>query len=101
MGIESPDRHKKQPEGKVRAHRASRTEVDDLSRSQTKGIQRVLSEWSFTRVWSVIQFTSQVLPPSSEKDCSKWGESVVMFVQTNRIRMVLPLIVSWAKNSPR
>jgi hypothetical protein len=28
-----------------------------------------------TRVWSVIQFTSQVLPPSSEKDCSKCGES--------------------------
>ncbi len=26
-----------------------------------------------SRVWSVIQFTSQVAPPSTENDCSKWG----------------------------
>jgi len=30
-----------------------------------------LAAVSVTRVWSVIQFTSQVWPPSSEKDCSK------------------------------
>ena len=64
-------------------------------------LQCAVSGPSLTRVWSVIQFTSQVLPPSSENDCSKWGVFVVMFVQTNRIKMVLPLIVSWAKNSPR
>jgi hypothetical protein len=37
---------------------------------------------SLTRVWSVIQFTSQVWPPSSEKDCSKWGVSVLIFDQS-------------------
>ena len=44
------------------------------------GAQGALSCPSFTRVWSVIQFTSQVLPPSSENDCSKWGEFVVRLV---------------------
>src|ERR1700676_1115947 len=65
------------------------------------GVQCALSDSSSTRVWSVIQFTSQVLPPSSENDCSKWGEFVVMSVQTNRINTLLSLIVSCAKNSPR
>ena len=49
-----------------------------------------LPDSSLTRTWSVIQFTSQVLPPSSEKDCSKWGESVSVFDQMNRTRMLLP-----------
>jgi hypothetical protein len=35
-------------------------------------------------VWSVIQFTSQVLPPSSENACSKWGDFVAIFDQTKR-----------------
>src|SRR5216683_4690016 len=67
------------------------------------GVQRVLPDSSFTRVWSVIQFTSQVLPPSSENDCSKWAEFGVMFDQTNRTRMALPLgpAGSVSKNSPR
>lgn len=46
---------------------------------------------SLTRTWSVIQFTSQVFPPSSEKDCSKCGESVSVFDQMNRTRTNLPL----------
>src|SRR5229473_1518425 len=65
------------------------------------GVQRVLPDSSFTRVWSVIQFTSQVLPPSSENDCSKWGEFVVVSAQINRTRIALPFNVSWPKNSPR
>jgi len=36
--------------------------------------QRALSDSLSTRVWSVIQFISHVLPPSSENDCSKWAE---------------------------
>src|SRR5580658_4224848 len=54
-----------------------------------------LSGASLARVWSVIQFTSQVLPPSSEKDCSKWGVPVLSFDQSKRTKTVLPLIVSW------
>jgi hypothetical protein len=34
-------------------------------------VQCSLAAASSIRVWSVIQFTSQVFPPSSEKDCSK------------------------------
>src|SRR6185503_6784049 len=56
---------------------------------------------SRTRVWSVIQFASQVFPPSSENDCSKWAESGVISDQIYRTRMVLPLKGSWSKNSPR
>src|ERR1700704_3033260 len=67
------------------------------------GDQCALSGESFTRVWSVIQLTSQVLPPSSEKDCSKCGVSVLVFVQINRTRTDLPLGPegSVSKNSPR
>lgn len=32
---------------------------------------RCFPGYSPVRVWSVIQFTSHVLPPSSENDCSK------------------------------
>src|SRR6266568_1035034 len=55
-----------------------------------------------TRVWSVIQFTSQVLPPSSENDCSKCGEFEVISDQINRTRIALPFgpDVSVSKNSP-
>src|SRR6476659_4068106 len=35
-----------------------------------------------TRTWSVIQLTSHVLPPSSEKDCSKCGDFDVVPDQT-------------------
>src|SRR5258708_7606029 len=59
--------------------------------SVTDSVQRALPDSSLTRVWSVIQFTSQVLPPSSENDCSKWGEFVLVFDQINRTRMALPL----------
>ena len=37
-------------------------------------LQCPLSDSLCTRVWSVIQLTSHVLPPSSENDCSKWAE---------------------------
>src|ERR1700722_4899818 len=45
----------------------------------------------FARVRVAVKFGSQVLPPSSEKDCSKWWESGVMSDQTTRTSMVLPL----------
>ena len=67
----------------------------DCARTLHKGIQFAFSAASGTRVWSVIQFTSQVWPPSSEKDCSKWGVFVLIFVQSYRTKMVLPWIVSW------
>src|SRR5207249_5662567 len=53
------------------------------------------------RVSTAIQFTSQVLPPSSENDCSNRQEFDVMSEMTNRTRMARPLRVSWLKNSPR
>src|SRR5580658_1944233 len=49
------------------------------------------SDLSFTRVSTAIQFTSHVLPPSSENDCSKRHESAVMSDQIFRTRMLLPL----------
>jgi len=52
---------------------------------------RGLSGESLIRVWSVIQFTSQVFPPSSEYDCSKWAEFAVMSDQTYRIKIIRPL----------
>src|SRR6266536_6455608 len=55
----------------------------------------------FILVSTAIQFTSQVLPPSSENDCSKRQEFGVMSEITNRTRMARPLNVSWSKNSPR
>jgi hypothetical protein len=48
------------------------------------------------RVWSVIQFTSQVLPPSAENDCSKWGDAESSPVQSNRTKMLLSSKVSCA-----
>ena len=56
---------------------------------------------SFTRVSVAIQFTSQVLPPSSENACSNRQEFGEMFDMTNRTKMARPLNVSWSKNSPR
>src|ERR1700676_3340668 len=53
------------------------------------------------RVSTAIQLTSQVLPPSSENDCSKRHESAVMSDQTLRTRIVRPSKDSWSKNSPR
>jgi hypothetical protein len=47
-----------------------------------------------------IQFSSQVLPPSSEKDCSNRHEFEVMSDVKNRTKMARPLSVSWSKNSP-
>jgi hypothetical protein len=48
----------------------------------------------------VIQFTSRVVPPSSEYACSKCGEGVSSFVHRNPTRTVRPFQVSSAKNSP-
>src|SRR5580700_4796188 len=45
----------------------------------------------FSLVNVATKFGSQVLPPLSEKDCSKRCESGVMSDQTMRTRMVLPL----------
>jgi hypothetical protein len=52
-----------------------------------------LSDSFFTRVTFEIQFTSQVLPPSSENDCSKWAAFGVMSDQTYRVSIVLPFIL--------
>ena len=53
------------------------------------------------RVSVAIQFTSQVLPPSGEKDCSKRQEFGVTFDQTFRTKTLRPLKGSVSKNSPR
>src|SRR6266702_3899668 len=53
------------------------------------------------RVSTAIQFTSQILPPSSENDCSNRQEFEVMSEMTNRTRTTRPLRVSRLKNSPR
>src|SRR5580704_4641126 len=46
---------------------------------------------SFTRVKVATKFGSQVLPPSSENDCSNRCESAEMSDQMIRTRMALPL----------
>src|SRR5215813_2405455 len=51
---------------------------------------------SFTRVSVAIQFTSHVLPPSSENACSKWQEFGVISEMTNRTRIARPFKVSWS-----
>jgi hypothetical protein len=48
----------------------------------------------FHRVSVAIQFTSQVLPPSSENACSNRHEFGVMSEITNRTKMARPLSVS-------
>src|SRR5438094_3684455 len=47
------------------------------------------------------QFGSQILPPSSEKDCSKWYEFAVMSEKICRTRIALPLNVSLSYNTSR
>ncbi len=47
-----------------------------------------------TWVWSVIQFTSQVLPPSPENACSKCGVLVLSRVHSKRTKMSFPFSVS-------
>jgi len=56
-----------------------------------KAVQWASTGASSVRVWSVIQFTSQVLPPSSENACSKWAELGVISDQLNRTKIILPL----------
>src|SRR5260370_39160086 len=65
--------------------------------------QRVLSGSFFYRVSVAIQFTSQVLPPSSENACSKWADVGVISEMTNRTRMAIErlLIVELALRAPR
>src|SRR5271167_717126 len=63
-------------------------------------VQCARSDSSFTRVSTSTQFASQVLPPSSENDCSKRHESAVMSEKTFRTRMLLSLNGSISKNSP-
>src|SRR6185312_5578280 len=53
-----------------------------------------------TRVSVAIQFTSQVFPPSPEKDCSNRQEFSPVSEITNRTRIVLPFQVSSPTNSP-
>src|SRR4029453_5676472 len=50
---------------------------------------------------AITQFVSQVLPPSSEKACSKRLEFGMMSEKTFRARIIRPLNSSWSKNSPR
>src|SRR4030095_8094581 len=64
-------------------------------------VQCASSDSSFNRVSVPLQFTSQVLPPSSENACSKRHEFGVMSEITNRTKMARPFTVSWSKNSPR
>jgi hypothetical protein len=47
--------------------------------------------YSFTRVSIAIQFTSQVLPPSAENDCSNLQDSVLMSEMMKRTRTGRPL----------
>src|SRR5947208_12185778 len=51
----------------------------------------VLSDSVFTRSSIAIQFTSHVLPPSSENDCSKRHESGLISETIKRTRMARPL----------
>lgn len=53
-----------------------------------------LSADSGARVSVAIQLTSQVLPPSSENDCTKRAESGLMSQITKRTRIARPLSVS-------
>ena len=62
--------------------------------ARSLGAQRSFWGASSTRVWSVIQFTSQVLPPSSENACSKCGLLVSVFDQMKRTKIDLPSKVS-------
>ncbi len=57
----------------------------------------------FTSVRSVIQLTFQVLPPSSENDCSKWAEfrGDVRPNKSNQDRSAIRPDGSVSKNSPR
>ncbi|SRR6266849_532297 len=52
-------------------------------------------------VSSQIQFTSHVLPPRSENDCSIRADVGDRSSQTYRTRMVLPFHSCYLKNSPR
>ena len=56
--------------------------------------QGASSDSSLPRVSVAIQFTSQVLPPSSENDCSKRTDVGVISEMTNRTRIARPLNVS-------
>src|SRR5262245_12659612 len=55
---------------------------------------------SNARVKSIVQFVSQVSPPSSEKACSQRGVEVVMPDQMNRTRIGRPSNVSSPSNTP-
>jgi len=48
-----------------------------------------------------IQFTSQVLPPFVENDCSNLQDCGLMSDMMKRTRTGRPLKSSWSKNSPR
>ncbi len=61
-----------------------------LSKSTSK-TQGALLVFVFTRSSIAIQFTSHVLPPSSENDCSKRHESGLISEMTKRTRMARPL----------
>jgi serine/threonine protein kinase len=52
-------------------------------------------------VKSSIQFVSQLLPPSAEKDCSPWNDFSVMSENTNWRSIILPWNSSRSENSPR
>src|SRR5438067_1876152 len=89
---------------------ASRQDVEQIERAEYTLPQRtlmrdephsVLSDSGFTRSSIAIQFTSHVLPPSSENDCSKRHESGLISEMIKRTRMARPFRVSLSKNSPR
>jgi hypothetical protein len=86
--VRSPERRRRWPSSSLRMNRTNRRQGCDRSASGM-------------RVSVAIQLTSHVLPPSSEKDCSKWHEFAVMSEITKRTRMARPFRGSWSKNSPR
>lgn len=65
-----------------------------VQRPAFERIEHGLVGHSLVRVSMAIQFTSQVLPPSSENACSKRPELGVMLDQTLRTRTVRPPISS-------
>src|SRR6185369_5843214 len=72
------------------------TNALEIHRCPFRFVIAIFAGASSTRVSTAIQFTSQVLPPSSENACSKRHEFGVMSEMTNRTRIARPFSVSWS-----
>jgi hypothetical protein len=82
-----PEDHQLVREGMSRIEAIRLLIPGGLGKRRPRGAQ---SDSSLMRVSTAIQFTSQVLPPSSENACSKRHESGVMSDHTLRTRIALP-----------